>query len=342
MATIVSLLDKKWVDDFLQSRLQKFFPGTEKLTRFEIKPLKIFLDYQRISARYNLLLSSDNRTLRKSVVVKAEKESDSSGKTSGTEIDYLANSALKNQGLGCLTTRALEYYKPLRAFFYEPIEGVCLKQLSIEHEAEQFLKFIPEVASSLKKIHLIDKPRKIDSRSQAWEEKQYKNYLGLMKKYYSPGFKPLKGLVEYCRAVKEKGGDNFSSQKYCLTHGDLHNGNIFVSDRRIKFLDFSEAGVYDPLSDLGCFFMHTELMFEYDFHPDYQEMMKRLKKSFYQSYLGRLPNKPEEDRILYHSIITLCKIISYVALNENSEGKPIESNKLLDKLIGIGQKKINI
>jgi len=158
---ILNLLDGKWVEKFLQNRFHKYFPKSEKLIDFKIKTLKIFLDHQRISVRYNLILSYRDKNLKKSIIVKAEKKTNFNKGISKIKIDYLANLILKNQGLDHIIPRALEYYQPLGAFFYEPIEGTCLKQLSIKHRGKEFLKFIPEVATFLKKIHLIKNHRQI-------------------------------------------------------------------------------------------------------------------------------------------------------------------------------------
>ncbi|UZE93241.1 MAG: aminoglycoside phosphotransferase family protein [Candidatus Nealsonbacteria bacterium] len=339
---ILNLLDRKWVEKFLQNRFHKYFPKAEKLIDFKIKTLKIFLDHQRISTRYNLVLSYRNKNLKKSIIVKAEKKPNFDEGISRIKTDYLANLILTNQGLNYLIPRALEYYQPLGAFFYEPIEGTCLKQLSIEHRGEEFLKFIPEVATSLKKIHLVKNHQQIILRNQAWEKRQYKNYLCLMEKYYPFGLDRFKKLIQYCKNFRIKNKNDFSVKNYCLTHGDLHSGNIFISKRQIRFLDFSEARLYDPLSDLGCFFMHTELMLEYDFHANYQEMINKVKNLFYQNYFTRPPTNPEKNRVYYYSLHTLFKIIGYAALNENSDRKLIESNKLLEKLIKIGEEKINL
>ncbi|MBZ9572534.1 phosphotransferase [Patescibacteria group bacterium] len=338
--SILNLLDKKWVGNFFQGRFAKYFPEAEKLIDFRIKILKIFLNYQRISIRYNLLLSSQSKSFKKSVIVKAEKKTGSVKKTSGIEIDYLTNLFIKAQGLNYLIPRILEYYQPLGAFFYEPIEGLCLKQLSIEHRSEEFMKLIPKVAVAIKKIHQFRNKYQIILKNQAWENEQYKHNLFLIEKYYPFNFERFKKLIKACKDFKLKHKDDFSSENYCLTHGDLHSGNIFITDQRIKFLDFSDAGLYDPLSDLGSFFIHTELMFEYDFHQNYQEMIKEVRGLFYQDYFNRSPTNSEKNRIYYYILNNLFRIIGYAALNEGSYKKLTGPNKLLEKLIKIGEEKL--
>lgn len=337
--SILNLLDKKWVGKFLQNRFTNYFPEAEKLIGFEIKIIRVFLNYQRLVARYNLILSSRNENFKKSVMVKAEKKTGFLGKTSGTKIDYLTNLFLREQKLDNLVVKPLEYYRPLQAFFYEPIEGLCLKQLSIDCRGQEFINFIPLVAESAKKIHCL-KNNKIIVKDRSWENKQYKHYLFLAKKYYPFGFKRFENLIQTCRDFRAKNKNDFSSQNYCLTHGDLHSGNIFIADQKIKLLDFSDAGISDPFNDLGCFFINTELMFEYDFHQNFKEMTNKVKSLFCQNYFNRDLTDSEKKRIYYYGLNNLYRIISYVALSESQYKKPAGFNDLLEKLIKIGEEKL--
>jgi hypothetical protein len=337
--SILVLLDKKWVKNFLQKRLYKYFPEAKSLIGFDIKILKVFLDYHRVVIRYDLLLAGKKK-FRKAIIVKAEKGKGFLKESSRTETDYLTNIFLRKQKLGHLVVLALEYYYPLQAFFYEPVDGGCLKQLSIEHRGEEFVNLIPQVVQALKQIHnLKAKPRFI-VRGDIEERKQHSRYLDLIKKYYPFGFKRFKKIIKACENLKLKYNDYFIPKNYCITHGDLHSGNIFMVDHQIKFLDFSDSTFYDPLDDLGCFFINTELMFEYDFHKNYREMIQKVEDLFCQIYFRRPLTRSEKIRIYYYILNNLSRIISYVALSEFNYKTQVGPDELLEKLIKISEEKI--
>ncbi len=336
--SISILSDKKWAEDFLQPRFAKYFPEAKKLIDIEIKVIKTFLDYQRIIVKYNLVLSGKNGDFKKSIIVKAERKNNSL-KPVGTKIDYSINFFLEKNKLGDIIARPLEYYNPLQAFFCETIEGECLKQISANHQSEKFINFIPMVAEAVQKIHCL-KNKGIIIKNQLWENRQQKIYLSLIKKHYPFGLKRFKNLILFCRDFKIKNRKDFSGQDNHLIHGDLHSGNIFTTEQKIKIIDFSEAGVADPLYDLGYFFIHTELMFEYDFHQNYQEMIEKVKSLFCQNYFQRQPSDSEKKRISYYALNNLCHIISYASINEQCQKKQIKTSDLMEKLIKIGEEKL--
>ena len=338
---IIILLDKKWIGKFFQNRFAQYFHGAKKLIDFDIEVIKIFLNHQRLIARYNLILSGRNGIFKKTIIVKAEKKIGFFGKPAGTKTDYSTNIFLREQKLDNLVPRPLEYYQPLLAFFYEAIEGVCLRQLSINRHSQEFMDFIPIVAEAVQKIHCL-KNNKIIVNGQHWENKQHKFYLFLVKKYYPFGFNHFKNLIQACRDFKIKNKNYFRSrfQSLRLTHGDLHSGNIFIVNENIKLLDFSDASASDPLSDLGCFFIHTELMFEHDFHQNYKEMTDKMKLLFCRNYFNRDLSDSDKKIIYYYMLSNLCRIISYASMDGNKHKETMEANDLLEKLIKIGEEKI--
>lgn len=337
--SILALLDKNWVRKFLQKRFYKYFPKAKGLVDLKIKILKVFLDYRRVVVKYDLLLTG-KRNFRKAIVVKAEKKDGFPKESSGIKIDYLTNVFLKKHGLGHLTVRALEYYSPLQAFFYEPIDGDCLKQLSIDHLDKKFIKLIPQVAQAIKRIHNLKTRPRFLAQDNAREQKQYNRYLNLVKKNYPFGLKRFEKIIETCKTLRLEYKDYFIPENYCITHGDLHSGNIFIVNRQIKFLDFSDSAFYDPLNDLGCFFINTELMFEYDFHKNYRELIQKVKNLFCQAYFHRPLTDSENIRIHYYILTNLSRIISYVAFCEASYKTQTGRNQLLEKLIKIGEEKL--
>lgn len=331
--SILKLLDKKWAKNFFRNRLFNYLPEAKELIDLKIEILKVFLNYQRLTVKYDLLLTGKNKDFKKSIIAKAEK------KDSGNKRDYLTNIFLRAQGLNNLVSRPLEYYEPLRAFFYEMIEGLCLKQLSIEKKANEFFSFIPRTAKAIKKIHKIKRVSKI-LKEKGLEEKKYRHYLFLVKKYYPFGCQRFEKIIRGCQNLKSTYRKILSPENNCLTHGDLHSGNIFIARRQIKFLDFSDSCFNDPLNDLGCFFINTELMFEYDFHQNYQKMVKEVVNLFCKNYFQRPVTETEKQRIHYYLLNNLTRIISYVALSESQYKKSADSNDLLEKLIKIGEEKL--
>jgi hypothetical protein len=61
-----------------------------------------------------------------------------------------------------------------------------------------------------------------------------------------------------------------------LNHGDFHDGNILVKDKRITFFDWGDASVAHPFTSLRTFFVSIEMSLhldDYSFTPEMAELL---------------------------------------------------------------------
>jgi hypothetical protein len=63
-----------------------------------------------------------------------------------------------------------------------------------------------------------------------------------------------------------------------LNHGDFHDGNVLIKDRRITFFDWGEASVTHPFVSLRTFFVSIEISLkleDYSFTPEMSALLDR-------------------------------------------------------------------
>ena len=80
----------------------------------------------------------------------------------------------------------------------------------------------------------------------------------------------LRRLEEICRDLAAFGIPE------SLNHGDFHDGNVLVKDRRITFFDWADASVTHPFTSLRTFFVSIELSLEledYTFTPEMDALL---------------------------------------------------------------------
>jgi len=61
-----------------------------------------------------------------------------------------------------------------------------------------------------------------------------------------------------------------------LNHGDFHDGNVLVKDRRITFFDWGDASIAHPFTSLRTFFVSIEISLDledYSFTPEKGELL---------------------------------------------------------------------
>ena len=68
-----------------------------------------------------------------------------------------------------------------------------------------------------------------------------------------------------------------------LNHGDFHDGNVLVKDKRITFFDWGDASVTHPFVSLRTFFVGIEIALElddYTFTPEMSALLDRYLEPF--------------------------------------------------------------
>lgn len=337
MKSIKILLNQKWAKDFFNKKIGQYFPQ-KKLINCEVEPLKIYLNYKSIVAKYHLeLLDEENNVSEKNIVGKAEK----SEQNSNILNDYSTTKFLREQGLNDIVPKPIDYLPLFNLYLYEFIPGYFLQELSVKQKDQEFLDKIPDIVKSLKRIHevKVKKKDKMIRQNRKQEEKQWQHNLKLVKQYFPAVLDKTLLWIKTCRVLRNKHRKYFDDKTYQMTHGDFYSRNILVNINQIKLIDFSNSVIYEPLNDVGNFLINTELMFEYDFHDTYRDLMKKLKDVFFQNYFSQSKTKEQEFKINYFILTNLIRIISFAAMSEGSKKSSNQSSIIMEKLIRIGEEK---
>ena len=339
MKSIKYLFDKNWVVDFFNRKTPRYFPG-RKLIGCEIKPIKIYLDYKRVVVRYNLkFLDKKGKNLRTSVIGKAAEEPK---KERSILNDYLTTMFLWKKGLKDLVTEPLDYLSEFNFYLYKFVPGYFLQELSVKHKSRSFLNKIPLIVKGIKRIHnlKVGKRDKIARYDKNREKREWQRDSRLIKRYFSSIFEEVKSWEAKCRFLKNRYKEIFSPKFWRLTHGDFYSRNVLISGDTIKFIDFTDSVVYDPLNDISNFLINTELMFEYDFPVRWRQLMRRLRGMVLENYFSRSLTEEENLKINYFILKNLIRIL-FAVMREGYE-KPISKPTILiNKLMKFGREKYN-
>jgi len=346
MKSIKLLLNQKWAKKFFTQKVPHYFPK-KKLINLQIKPLKIYLNYKSIVVKYCLELLGEGKNIcKKNIIGKAERIDSKSLKSrekNGIWIDYSTTKFLEKQGLKDLITKPFDYLPSFNLYLNEFLPGYFLQELSMSNKDKEFLNKIPAVAEAIKKIHRVEvgEKDKIIRRDRRWEERAWERDLKIVQQYQPLIFDKVLFWVKECRFLRDKYRKYFNSNFYRMTHGDFYSRNIIISRGRIKLIDFSDGAFYDPLNDIADFLINTELMFEYDFHNNYRQLIERVKNIFFKNYFSQPMEKEQEFKINYFILTNLIRIIAFAAMSEGNKKLASQSAIVIDKLMKFGEEKYN-
>lgn len=337
MKSIKILLNQKWAKDFFNKKIGQYFPK-KKLINCEVEPLKIYLNYKSVVVKYRLeLLDEKNNVSEKNIVGKAEKLEENSNILN----DYSTTKFLREQGLNDIVPKPIDYLPLFNLYLYEFIPGYFLQELSVKQKDQEFLDKIPDIVKGLKRIHevKVKKKDKIIRQDRKQEEKQWQHNLKLVQQYFPAVSDKTSLWIRTCQLLRNKYRKHFDSKVYQMTHGDFYSRNILVNPGQIKLIDFSNSVIYEPLNDVGNFLINTELMFEYDFHDTYRDLMKKLKDIFFQNYFSESKTEEQEFKINYFILTNLIRIIAFAAMSEGSKKLSDQRSIVMEKLIRFGEEK---
>lgn len=346
MKSIKFLLNQRWAKNFFKRRIPQYFPGNQ-LIDCRIKPLKVYLNYKSIVVKYSLKISDKkNNISEKEIIGKAEKINKrclKSRKENGILNDYSTTKFLYQRGLINVLAKPFDYIPSLNLYINEFIPGYFLQELSMKHKDQEFLNKIPDIVKSLKKIHEIKirKEDKIIIKNRKQEEKEWQKGLKLVKQYYPSALKEITLWIKKCRILRDKYGRYFNVNSFKMTHGDFYSRNILINDNQVKLIDFSNSCLCDPLNDIGNFLINTELMFEYDFHNTYRQLMKKINDIFLKNYFSQIITKEQELKINYYILTNLLRIIAFATMSEGKRKISNQSSVVMNKLMRFGEEKYN-
>jgi thiamine kinase-like enzyme len=265
----------------------------------------------------------------------------------GVKREYLALKFLTNLKLNKCFPKLLDFFPKIPAYIYEESPGSVLKKLLPKHgqlKIKKFLNFIPAVALTIKKIHSIKKKPPYATPFSETRQKmtrQLKNSLDLIKKFYPHGYLRFKKMADELENFKRKNQDHlFNKLNFSLIHGDFQIDNILMSkNKNIIFLDWADSDFFNPLDDIGSFFMQTELHLKYVLPKSYRTFLKKIKKIFIENYFPSGINPVQQMQIDYFETKDILRIITFIAFTEKHL-QPMNYSRMMESLLDYAGKKI--
>lgn len=345
---IKKILDPKWVINFFSPKIKKYWPKTKKILSVKIEPLRVFLNYERLSCRYSFtLLNSAGRKEIKNIVLKAQKIRKDffwPPRIGTVRRDFLALNFLSKNKLN-ISPRFLDFYPQLHAYAYEEIPGFTIKKFLPKNkklQIKKFLNYLPAVSRAIKKVHAIKKqPPYATPEIEKKLTLNFSNSLCLIKKFYPTGFKKFQAMSAILKLFSKKyNHELFDKKNFTLTHGDFQMDNILVSkNEKIILIDWADSNFFNPLDDLGSFFAQTELHLKYVRPKGYKTVLEKIKKTFIQSYFQNNFNISHQRQIDYFAANDILRIITFISFTQ-SNWHPVNYSDMMESLFTYAEKKI--
>jgi len=207
------------------------------------------------------------------------------------------------------------YLKRYNTVFYKEIEGESLQDLLSKKKIRIILKLVPQIAKILKKFHSLKIKKFFIVKNKKEEKKEHRHWLFLIKKCAPKFLKRFKKIYYSLIKFKKRKAIFFLKEKdYILTHGDFHFGNLILTDRKIKIIDFSESELYDPLNDVACFLSQSDSMLRYYFPKNFKNYHKKVENLFLKNYFKKGLNKEEKKRIGFFKVRNFLQMAAILSI----------------------------
>ncbi|MFN3301446.1 MAG: phosphotransferase [Patescibacteria group bacterium] len=306
---IKKFLDKDWVINLFNRKIKKYFPGA-KIDDLEIEILRNFLGkFKNLTIRYKLFLNFGRYKRKENVLAKIN------ALTTVPKRWFLVAKLLKKNCFKEIPV-ILDYLPSFNVVFYKEIKGKSLQDILQEKRISKILKIIPQIGLLLKKFHSLKIKDFPIIKNKKEEEKEHRHWFFLIRKCLPSFEKRMKKIYYSLKKFRERNKNFFLKENdYILTHGDFHFGNLILSGKKIKILDFSESDLYDPLNDVASFLAQTESMLRYYLPKKFLLYQKNIENIFLKNYFKKKIGKSEWIRIKFFKIrnfLQMAGILSFV------------------------------
>lgn len=346
---IKKLLEPSWATKFFAPKIKKYWPGAKKLLSCKIEPLRIFLDYERLICRYHFtFLNYKKKREKKIIILKAQKFKRGflwPPRIGGVKREYLALTFLTNRKLNKIIPRPLGFYPQIPAYAYEEMPGFVLKQLLPKNhrlKIKEFLSYIPAAALTIKKVHEIkERPPYATLKTKEKINRQLLDSLNLIKKFYPAGYPKFRKMTQVLEILRKKYQNYlYNERSFSLTHGDFQMDNILVNkNKKIILLDWADSDFFNPLDDIGAFFIQTELHLMYVLPQKYQPLFEKVKKIFTKNYFPDGLGPVQQMQIDYFAAKDVLRIITFLSFTQKN-WQPVKYSEMMDNLLELVERKI--
>jgi len=302
------LSDHRYVERLLKNKLHHIYLGWE-FSIADAKRYRLTLrrDDQKIISEYTL---TGGKTTRQLILkVRTERGDDLAA------FSYHILNVIWKYGGARLISRPLLYHAPDHVYIYEKTLGESLTTF-IENKTitrVQLERYIKQAARQLAHIHALPtKPFKHITFPKNYDFDEQLRWLT-----YN-----LKRISTYNRAAKTlstqitKHLQNFPDTKRVFTHGDYQMQNLIVRGNTMKIIDFDNADLSDPLSDVGNFLNQI----------NYRDLLRhkagKLRRIFLTTYLQDAKIEMDANvryRLNVYIMMGIVKNINFNSLQNNLE-----------------------
>lgn len=307
---IKKLLNKDWVKTFLNKRIKRYFPKARKIDDLEVEILRNFLGkFRNLTVRYRLILDFKRYRKKENILAKINSQ------TSMPKRWFKVAVLLRRKGFKDIPD-FLDYLPAFNTVLYKEVKGEVLQDLLMQKKMIKILKIIPQLAKILKRFHSLRIKNFYLTKDKKEENREHRHWFFLIRKCAPLFAKRFRKIYYLLINYKEKNKSIFlKKREYILTHGDFHFGNLILSGKKMKIIDFSETDIYDPLNDVASFLAQTDSMARYYLTRKFLPFQRKVEKIFLRNYFGREINKEEIVRITFFKIrnfLQMAAILSFV------------------------------
>lgn len=300
-----AVLDQKYMEDFFQKELPKYFPDFKKLVSLKIKD-NSSAEFKK-AIEYSLIYKKNNGQVSPIIIRGNIPSLDT---TYEAEIANDILQALSKKGFSegkFQTNKPLDYYPELRILLYQDFPGETLTDF-ITNKKNDIEMIVAKSAEWLLKFHQlklkIGKVKTFEREAQEAEWFQMNYHL------------LNNGLASSCESIMakilklKKSFANVVEKEAVTIHGDYHPDNILIDGDKIGVIDFGGAWQFDPLSDIGKFLVQLEICFIDNIITD-KNLLQKLQDVFIKKYFQSNMIDETYNKIILYETWWVMQILSY-------------------------------
>jgi tRNA A-37 threonylcarbamoyl transferase component Bud32 len=321
---IKKLLNQSSAQRIFFALFRKKYKNLEKVNLEKIEILRNFLGkFKNLTVRYKLILIFKKKKEKINVLAKIN------ALTISPQRWFKVAKSLEEKKFKEIP-EILGYLPKYNAVFYREIKGESLQDLLVKKKIKFIFKLIPKIAKTLKKFHSLEIKNFFLIKNEKEEKREHRHWLFLIKKCTPKFFKRFKKIYYSFKKFKKKNEKIFLKEKdYILTHNDFHFGNLILTGKKIKIIDFSESDLYDPLNDVASFLSQNESMLRYYFPKNFKKYQKRIEDLFLKSYFKKGLKEEEKKRIGFFKVrnfLQIGAILSFVVWPKKDKFLAVEKS----------------